>query len=261
MEAESALRKAGLTEGEVKVYTALLGLGPSSTGSIIKESGISGSKVYPILDRLIRMGMASYITSGKRKVFQTTSPMKILEMLEKRKDETEKQKDEIKKVMPALVRRQKALISRHEATIYEGYRGVKTYYKSLLESLKKGDERLVFGARSGYPTAKGAQYFFQSYHRSWANKGLRTRIIFNSDLRGGKSTKFYEGSPLTEVRYLPQVTLSSVGIQKDMVDMLIWTKETALVFAIRSREVARTFRGYFEVLWRSAKAQGRPKGL
>ena len=248
-----ALRKMGLTEGEVKVYTALLDLGPSSSWPIIKESGVSSSKVYPILDRLITMGLVSYITKGSRRVFQTTSPMKILELLDKRKQEVEEQKQEIKDIIPNLVRRQKSLESRHEAAVYEGYKGVKTYYRSLLAGLKKGDERLVFGARSGYPVAKGAQYFFQSYHRDWAKKGLRTKLIFNRDLKGSRSTKYFEQSPLTQVRYLPQVTLSSIGIQKDTVDMLVWTKETQLVFVIKSKEVARTFREYFNVLWGMAK--------
>jgi sugar-specific transcriptional regulator TrmB len=250
---KEALRKIGLTEGEVKVYVALLDLGPSSSGPIIKESGVSSSKVYPILDRLISMGLASYITKASRRVFQTTSPSKIIEMLDKRKQEVEEQKQEIKDIIPNLVRRQKSLASSHEAAVYEGYKGVKTYYKSLLAELKKGDERLVFGARSGYPVAKGAQYFFQSYHRDWAKKGLRTKIIFNKDLKGSKSTRYFEKSPLTKVRYLSQVTLSSIGIQKDTVDMLVWTKEAQLVFVIKSREVARTFREYFNVLWRMAK--------
>ncbi len=249
----SALRKMGLTQGEVKVYTSLLELGPSSSGPIIKQSGVSSSKVYPILDRLILMGLVSYVKRGNKKVFQTTSPMKILELLEKRKEDIEEQKKGIKGVLPALLRRQKSLMSKHEATIYEGYKGVKTYYKNLLNNLKKGEERLVFGARSGYPVAKGAQYFFQSYHRNWVKNGLKTKIIFNRDLKGSKSTRFYEDLPLTQVRYLPHITLSSVGIQKDLVDILIWTKETALVFVIRSREVARTFREYFYVLWRMAK--------
>jgi len=248
-----SLRKIGLTDGEVRVYTALLGLGPSTSGPIVKEAGISSSKVYPILDRLISMGLASYIKKGSRRVFQTTSPSKILELLEKRKQEIEQQKREIRGIIPNLVRRRNSLLQKHEATVYEGYKGVKTYYKGLLASLRKGDERLVFGARSGYPVAKGAQYFFQAYHRDWSKKGLRTRIIFNKDLKGHKSVRFFELSPLTQVRYLPQVTLSSIGMQKDTVDVLIWTKETQLVFAIKSREVARTFRDYFGALWKLAK--------
>lgn len=253
METDTALRKIGLTDGEVRVYTALLDLGQSSSGPIVKESGISSSKVYPILDRLIAMGLVTYIKKGSRRVFQTTSPSKIIEMLDKRKLDIEQQKAGIRDIIPNLVKRQKSLLQKHEATVYEGYKGVKTYYRGLLKQLKKGDERLVFGARSGYPVSKGAQLFFQSYHRDWARKGLRTKLIFNSDLKGSKSTQYFEQSPLTQVRYLSQVTLSSMGIQRDTVDMLIWTKETQLAFVIRSREVARTFREYFDVLWKMAK--------
>jgi sugar-specific transcriptional regulator TrmB len=253
METNSALRKIGLTDGEVRVYTALLDLGPSSSGPIVKESHISSSKVYPILDRLIAKGLVSHIKKAGTRIFQTTSPDKILELLDKKKQEIEKQKAEIRDIIPNLVKRQKSLLQKHEATVYEGYKGVKTYYRNLLKEMKKGDERLVFGARSGYPVAKGAQYFFQAYHRDWSKKGLRTKLIFNKDLKGSKSTKYFEQSPLTQVRYLSQVTLSSMGIQRDMVDMLVWTKETQLVFVIKSKEVARTFREYFDVLWKMAR--------
>jgi len=62
------------------------------------------------------------------------------------------------------------------------------------------------------------------------------------------------------VRFLPQVTLSSIGIQKNSIDILIWTKETALLFVIRSREVSKTFMNYFEIIWQSAYRTGS-KGI
>lgn len=254
MQIDGTLRKIGLTEGEIRVYTSLLEIGQSSTGKIVKDARVSSSKVYPILDRLISMGLVSYIKMGNVKLFRTTSPRKLLEMLEKRNSEIEEQKKEINSILPALLLKEKKEKSSHEASVYEGYKGVKTYYNNLLKELKSGSERLVFGARSGYPIAKGAQYFFQSYHKKWIKKGLKTRLIFNEDLKKSKSVGFFSDSKLTTVRFLPQVTLSSIGIQSDTVDMLVWTKETVLVFVIRSKEVAKTFREYFEILWKSAKA-------
>ena len=47
------LEDVGFTEGESKIYLALLELGESKVGPLIKSSGISRSKVYDILDRLI----------------------------------------------------------------------------------------------------------------------------------------------------------------------------------------------------------------
>jgi sugar-specific transcriptional regulator TrmB len=255
MDIENPLRRIGLTEGEIRVYAALLDTGETTTGSIVKDARVSNSKVYPILNRLIAMGLVSYVKKGRIKHFKTTSPQNILDMLENRKSSIEEQKQEIVRILPALLLRERKKRPRHESSVFEGYHAVKKYYKTLLKDLRKGDERLVFGARSGYPIAKGAQYFFKSYHKSWVRKGLRSRMIFNMDLRETGSVKFYENSPLTEVRFLPQLTLSSIGIQKHGIDMLIWTKETAILFVIESREIARTFREYFEVLWRSASVR------
>ena len=47
------LEEAGLTEGESKVYLALLELGTTKTGPLIKKARVSSSKVYKILDRVL----------------------------------------------------------------------------------------------------------------------------------------------------------------------------------------------------------------
>ena len=61
MAIKEALKSIGLTEGEIKIYLALLELGSSSIGQIIKRSGISGSKTYEVLDRLSQKGLISAI--------------------------------------------------------------------------------------------------------------------------------------------------------------------------------------------------------
>ena len=52
---ETLLEKLGLTKGEIKVYLALNKLGESSIGPIGKESKVSKSKMYDILDKLIEI--------------------------------------------------------------------------------------------------------------------------------------------------------------------------------------------------------------
>ena len=54
----SALKEAGLTPGEIKVYIALLKLGPSTTGPIIEKSHVAKSIIYQILDKLTTKGFA-----------------------------------------------------------------------------------------------------------------------------------------------------------------------------------------------------------
>ncbi|MCX6803798.1 MAG: hypothetical protein NTY48_04490, partial [Candidatus Diapherotrites archaeon] len=56
----SSLKEIGLTDGEVKVYLALLKLGSTKTGKLAISAGVSSSKVYKILARLEKKGLASH---------------------------------------------------------------------------------------------------------------------------------------------------------------------------------------------------------
>ena len=58
------LESVGLTKSEAKVYLALLELGSSSKGPIVKRSGVASSKVYELLDKLIAKGLVSIVVKA-----------------------------------------------------------------------------------------------------------------------------------------------------------------------------------------------------
>ncbi len=68
------LEELGLTQGEIKAYLALLKLGSTSTGPLAKESGVSRSKLYAILDRLEKRGLASHVEERGVIQFQAAEP-------------------------------------------------------------------------------------------------------------------------------------------------------------------------------------------
>ena len=70
MEPKELLAEIGLTERESKVYLALLELGSTTTGPLVKKSEVPNSKVYEILESLQNKGLVSWITKGKTKYFQ-----------------------------------------------------------------------------------------------------------------------------------------------------------------------------------------------
>ncbi|MEM4152831.1 MAG: helix-turn-helix domain-containing protein [Candidatus Pacearchaeota archaeon] len=92
---ELLLEKAGLTKGEAKVYLTLLKIGETTTGNIIKESGLSGSKVYEIINRLIKKGLVSFIVKERTKWFKAATPRKLLEYLDMKTKELNKIKKRI----------------------------------------------------------------------------------------------------------------------------------------------------------------------
>ncbi len=66
------LRKIGLSEGEVKVYSAVLNIGTSNLNKIHEKTGIERRNIYDILNKLIEKGLISYTIEKGKKHFQIT---------------------------------------------------------------------------------------------------------------------------------------------------------------------------------------------
>src|SRR3989344_6954322 len=96
------LQEIGFTEGESRVYMALLELGTVTTGPIIKKSGISASKAYEILNRLTEKGFVSHIIKAKTKYFRAADPGRIIDYLDEKEKEIAGKKEEMKKIVPQL---------------------------------------------------------------------------------------------------------------------------------------------------------------
>ena len=79
---QEILRKVGLTEGEIRVYESVVKLGKSSTGKIMENCGISSSKVYLILERLIQKGFVTFTIENNVKKFHAANPINIIEYIQ-----------------------------------------------------------------------------------------------------------------------------------------------------------------------------------
>ena len=66
----SILEDLGLTNAEIKTYLALLELGTTSAGNLIKKLSMHRAAVYDIIELLINKGLVSYIIKANRKYFE-----------------------------------------------------------------------------------------------------------------------------------------------------------------------------------------------
>ena len=85
MEEINILTEIGLTKGQAKVYLALISLGQSSTGQIVKEAKVARSKVYEMLDKLIEKGLVNYVIKENTKYFDASNPSQISKYLKEKK--------------------------------------------------------------------------------------------------------------------------------------------------------------------------------
>ena len=243
------LKNIGLTDGEIRVYMALLELGKSTAGKIIERSKVSPSKIYDVLNRLIEKGLVSYIIEGKIKHFNAAPPHEILNFIEKKEEELRLNKDEFKKILPNLESRQKAKNKDFNAEIFEGIRGLITVFDMSFEELRKGDILYAFG----YPPHASILFdaYWREYHRKCDKKGIIRKVIYDYDTWFLKKR---EKRKLAEQKYLPKgiVTPSWVLIFNDKVATVIVTEEQKVCFLVQNKEVAKSYIEYFNLLWENA---------
>lgn len=242
------LLEAGLTEGEVKVYLALLQLGDTTTGPLIKKARVSASKCYDILERLIQKGLVSTAIKANTKHFSAADPKRILDYVREKEQGLAEKRQQLADIVPEL-RLQRAL-AQHlpSATVFEGYKGMKTAMQHVLDTLHKGDVLLTMGAYGGVPLSF-YRPFFKKFHDTRAAKGIKAKMVFNWRVKEtiGKDR---EETPLTEVKYMPPsvITPATIQIFHDYVVISLLT-DHPLVVMIQNKSIADSFREYFNMLW------------
>lgn len=241
---ENTLKSIGLTDGEIKIYLALLELGSSSTGKITKKSKISGSKVYEVLDRLINKGLASSITKNGVKYFEATDPTRILDYLDEKEKQVEQEKATVNKIIPELILKQKG-VPKSEAKVFMGWEGLKTANEDIIKTLKKGEEWLSMGLTE---QPKSWEIYFTKRQKLRAEKEIKLKHLLNEKYKSlVKKRKLSH----TEYRLLPKSfeMPTSTEIYKNKVIIMILTKESPMAIMIESKEVAKSFKKYFYALW------------
>jgi HTH-type transcriptional regulator, sugar sensing transcriptional regulator len=243
------LKEIGLTDGETKVYLALLEIGSSTTWEIGKKSGISGSKVYEVLERLGKKGLSSCITKNNVKYFEASSPERILDYLEERKEKIDGEKTEISKIIPELILKQKGT-RKSEAKIFTGWEGMKTANEDIIDSLKKGEEWLSMGITS---QPEEWEIYFTKKQEERARKGIILKILINEKYMELHRRRKHLAH--TEFRFLSKdfEMPTSTEIYGGKVSIFILVKESPMVIIIENKEVADSFRKYFYALWKGAK--------
>ncbi len=247
----TALKETGFTEGEIKAYLALLELGSSTIGPILEKSGITKSIIYRILEKLIKKGLVSYIIKEKTRHYQAAQPNKILDYVDTREKELQENRSKIQKMIPQLILKQK-MAKKSEATIYEGFKGLMTAYENRYSKLKKGDEVVLYGLPPEQPGFHHA--YWKKNHMRLSKEGIKCRMLYHPDVTD-ENLKNRNSYKLCEARRMPFNTESPswVMIYKDVTLIAIPQGEMPFAFEITSKQVADSFRNYFNWFWKQSK--------
>jgi len=247
---EELLTDIGLTKSEVAVYFALLELGSSTTGPIIKKAEIASGKAYLILDKLIQKGLVTHVTKSRTKHFQAKDPERLLDYLKEKESELKDKEAKLKEVLPRIKAKYESEKYRPVAEVYEGSKGFKTFYDWVLNETKSGETIDIMGV-----PLDGSEKFnayFIDWNKRRIDKKIKMKIIYNNDARDiGKAR---EKLKLTEVRYMKREleTPAWVVIFQNYV-ATINAHQEPVCFLIKNKESADSYKKYFDIIWKQSK--------
>lgn len=231
------LQTIGLNKNESECYIALLELGSTRTGPLVKKTKIPSSKIYIILERLIEKGLASYIIKENIKQYQATDPKVLINILEEKKKELEE-------VMPKLLLKQK-MAKKQSVEMFEGKKAIMTMFTSIIEDGRKGEEYLVFSIDDECKDEE-INRFLRTLTLKRKEKELDVKLLKNK-----KHYKREEHGKL-KLKYTDFNLPQGITIFKNSVILLTWSKNTTAI-KIDSQDYAQQMRTFFLELWKKAK--------
>jgi len=235
------LKELGLTGNETRVYLTLLRLGSATAGRITEESGVHRRNVYDAIERLVKRGLAGHVIKGKIRYFEAASPKCLLSIIEEEREALEGKMKRINSILPGLLSIHGSR-ERENVIIYKGLKGVKTVLEDIL---KTGKPNHVLGA---HKPPKQIKNYLNNFHRKRVRLGISDKLIFNRN--DTERANMLAKMPLTEVRFLQSSNESKTAINMygDKVAILMWSEPIGIL--IENKEVAKSFRDYFSLLWK-----------
>ncbi|HLD43689.1 MAG TPA: helix-turn-helix domain-containing protein [Candidatus Nanoarchaeia archaeon] len=232
------LQRLGLQESDVKIYLSLLSHGLSTATQISQYTGLNRSHTYDKLDLLLEKGLISFVIKNNVKYFQASAPEKILDYI------SEMQKD-IQIIIPDLAKLQRSNKTKTIVELYQGKEGMKTVFKDILREKK---DYFVLGEEGKFQEI--LPVFIQQFLRDVPRLGMKEHLLSKESKRGSIAMT----PKNSRIKYLPDEILSpsmSV-IYGNKTAVFIWS-DPLFAILIKDKDVARSFKSYFDVLWRIAK--------
>jgi len=238
---QEELIKLGLTNNESKVYLALLKLGNTNAGEIIKKTNLHRNIVYDNLDKLIEKGLVSYVIIKNIKHFEVTSSKELKDFIEKQKQEILQKEKIVNNILPEIDKLRSIKERKQEATIFKGKKGLKTIFEEIT---KTSSELLVFGTGWGMKETMGSYY--GQWHLKLKQNKVKARILLPKNKK--VFLKPFTAKYLSEKNIIP----STIALYENKVLNIVWGEEPIAVLFI-SDKVFDSYKNYINLLWDIAK--------
>ena len=239
-----ALLALDLSQRQIRIYHALLRLGPASIRDVAAEAGVNRGSTYETLKELATRGIVSYFPRGKRRVFQAEDPEQLLQLGESKQHALSAAMEQLRReVIPALKSEQPEF-SPGNVRFYEGDDGVELVLRDLLNSTAKLEPR-SYAVISTKTLREHLYRPFPNFTRQRVQRGIHVRVIAVGE--GGDEAE------LAERKWLPAgagTDASYIAIYPPKIALISLAQNNyPVVIVIDSPAIASTQQLMFDTLW------------
>lgn len=257
MSLDRELADLGLSSKEAKVYLSLLELGTASAQAIARRAGIVRPTTYVILEALARKGLASKATGpdAKKMIFAAEAPERLEHFLEHQARDIQRRQKDLERILPELRSYQLAGEERPRVRMFEGKEGLKSLQHEFVAVSK--DE--MVGMVSEDIMAEIFPLHSDEYDRDIRSvrvrAGVSSRHIYVTSRGPGAHDPEADRRALRERRYLPPdlLPISASFAVHGPVLSVISLRDKIIGVLIEHADIANSFRGIFEFLWKTAE--------
>lgn len=243
---EEILQQLGFSQNEAKVYLALLELGETSAGNLIKKTGLHRNIVYTELDRLAGKQLLMKIRKNRKTYFIPLNPKKLLQDLKAKEARLIEQ-------LPLLVELYKKRPS--EIIVYEGVRAWQDFWTEAVRNYPKGSTNYVAGTvgKRWYELWEN-QRLYQEFLRLRRQRRINWKMIVYKVAEEPELESWRQDPELTEIRILDRDFSRRGNFQIWDKALILHSAETPpFIIEIRNEVLKDIFQQYFEFLWEFAK--------
>ncbi len=242
------LRELGLSNGQVRVYTAILELGSATINRIQEKTALERRAIYDIVNKLIERGLVSYTSERGKRTYQCTHPRNLQEELRKKQQILET----LAAKLPLVTDAYNAAKPVVRAEVYRGNESMKTLLNEALEY----DATYWFGGNTGIESQTGPA--MKRWFKKWMERrvemkkfmydlvdwGTYLEDYLPNDLKKHKK-HFYKYCTLPKALRSPMVII----IFGNKVAQVLWSQQS-FAFVLESNEVRESFMKYFYYFWK-----------
>ncbi len=243
MDDENVFRSIGLTSWETQAYKALLQIGESTTGAIVKKSGIPQSKIYAVLQMLQEKGLVNLLVKNNVKHFNAVSTDRIIALFK------EKEKD-LQKAISSLSVGVQAFTS---VELFEGLKAIRVFHASLLEGAKKGEKLYGYSRGGAYTEETNEFYHWWGERKRYA--GLKDQLLISSGVKKKFESSVKEDQldyVKSKTRYTKFALPTDTLIFRNTVIFYHWLIPSQII-CINNADISKRYKEFFLQLWEESK--------